>query len=44
MVFQYGISSYPSTFIIDEEGYVTQYVPGAIDKDTMKYLIELDDK
>lgn len=44
VVFQYGISSYPSTFIIDEEGYVTQYVPGAIDKDTMKYLIELDDK
>ena len=42
VVYQYGISSYPSTFIIDKEGYVTQYVPGAMDKDTMKYLIELD--
>ena len=40
--YQYGINSYPSTFIIDKEGYVTQYVPGAMDKDTMKYLIELD--
>lgn len=42
VVYQYGISSYPSTFIIDKEGYITQYVPGAMDKDTMKYLIELD--
>ena len=42
VVYQYGISSYPSTFIIDKEGYVTQYVPGAMDKDTMKYLIELE--
>ncbi|MGL5330479.1 MAG: cytochrome c biogenesis protein CcdA [Peptostreptococcaceae bacterium] len=38
--YQYGINSFPSTFIINEEGYVTQYVPGALDKDTMKYLIE----
>ncbi len=42
VMYQYGINSYPSTFIIDKEGYVTQYVPGALDKDTMKYLIELD--
>ncbi len=40
LFYQYGINSFPSTFIIDEEGYVTQYVPGAMDKDTMKYLIE----
>lgn len=40
--FQYGIRSFPSTFIIDPEGYVTQYVPGAMDKETMKYLIELE--
>ncbi len=39
-VYKYGISAFPSTFIIDKEGYVTQYVPGAMDKDTMKYLIE----
>ena len=39
-VYQYGITAFPSTFIIDKEGYVTQYVPGAMDKDTMKYLIE----
>ena len=39
-VYKYGISAFPSTFIIDKEGYVTQYVPGGMDKDTMKYLIE----
>ena len=39
-VYRYGISAFPSTFIIDKEGYVTQYVPGGMDKDTMKYLIE----
>lgn len=40
LVYQYGISAFPSTFIIDKDGYVTQYVPGAMDKDTMKYLID----
>lgn len=40
LVYQYGINAFPSTFIIDKEGYVTQYVPGAMDKETMKYLIE----
>lgn len=40
LVYKYGISAFPSTFIIDKEGYVTQYVPGSMDKDTMKYLIE----
>ncbi|CEO12535.1 cytochrome C-type biogenesis protein [[Clostridium] sordellii] len=39
LVYQYGISSFPSTFIIDKDGYITQYVPGGMDKDTMKYLI-----
>ena len=39
-VYKYGISAFPSTFIIDKEGYVTQYVPGGMDKDTMKYLID----
>lgn len=40
LVYKYGINAFPSTFIIDKEGYVTQYVPGAMDKETMKYLIE----
>lgn len=40
LLYQYGISAFPSSFIIDKEGYVTQYIPGAIDKNTMKYLIE----
>lgn len=39
-VYQYGINSFPSTLIIDKEGYVVQYVPGGMDKGTMKYLIE----
>lgn len=40
--YQYGFSSLPSTLIIDEDGYITKYVPGAMDKSTMKSLI--DDK
>ncbi|MBC8630547.1 cytochrome c biogenesis protein/redoxin [Paeniclostridium hominis] len=40
LAYQYGISAYPTTFIIDKEGYITQYVPGAMDKQIMKYLIE----
>ena len=39
-IYQYGISSFPSTFIIDKDGYITKYVPGAMDKETMKNLIE----
>ena len=38
--YQYGFSSLPSTLIIDEDGYVTKYVPGAMNKSTMKSLIE----
>lgn len=40
LAYQYGINAFPSTFIIDKEGYVTQYVPGAMDKQTMKFLID----
>lgn len=40
LAYQYGISAFPTTFIIDKDGYVTQYVPGAMDKKTMKSLIE----
>ncbi|WP_270670834.1 cytochrome c biogenesis protein/redoxin, partial [Paraclostridium bifermentans] len=42
LAYQYGISAFPTTFIIDKDGYVTQYVPGAMDKETMKSLIEGD--
>ena len=38
--YQYGFSSLPSTLIIDEDGYITKYIPGAMDKSTMKSLIE----
>lgn len=40
MVYQYGINAFPSTFIINKEGYITKYIPGAMNKDTMKSLIE----
>lgn len=40
LIYQYGINSFPSTFIIDKDGYLTQYVPGAMNKETMKSLIE----
>lgn len=40
--YEYGLSSLPSTLIIDEDGYITKYVPGAMDKSTMKSLIEND--
>ncbi len=39
-VYQYGINAFPSTFIIDKEGYITQYVSGAMSKETMKQFIE----
>ncbi|WP_330566283.1 cytochrome c biogenesis protein/redoxin [Romboutsia sp. Marseille-P6047] len=39
-IYQYGINSFPSTLIIDEYGYITKYVPGAMNKETMKYIIE----
>ncbi len=40
MLYQYGINSFPSTLIINKEGYITQYIPGAMDKETMKKFIE----
>lgn len=40
LVYQYGINAFPSTFIIDKEGYIVKYVPGAMNKNTMKQLIE----
>lgn len=40
LAYQYGINAFPTTFIIDKEGYVTQYIPGAMNKETMKSFIE----
>lgn len=40
MVYEYGINAFPSTFIINKEGYITKYIPGAMNKETMKNLIE----
>ncbi|CCL08326.1 Putative cytochrome C assembly protein [Clostridioides difficile CD002] len=40
LAYQYGINAFPTTFIIDREGYVTKYIPGAMDKATMKSFIE----
>ncbi len=40
LTYQYGINSFPSTFVIDKDGYIKQYVPGAMDKETMKQIIE----
>jgi cytochrome c-type biogenesis protein len=37
---QYYISAFPTTFIIDKEGNIIKYIPGAMDKETMKTLIE----
>lgn len=36
----YGINAFPSTLIIDKEGYITKYIPGAMSKEIMKSLIE----
>lgn len=41
LVYQYGISAFPSTFVIDKDGNISQYVRGGLDKNTMKYLIEV---
>lgn len=40
LAYQYGINAFTTTFIIDKEGYVTQYIPGAMDKATMASFIE----
>ena len=40
IVEMYGINAFPTTFIIDKEGYITKYIPGAMNKETMKDLIE----
>lgn len=36
----YGISSLPTTFLIDKEGNIIGYAPGMLTKDIMKSVIE----
>lgn len=36
---KYSIEAFPTTFIIDKEGNVKEYVPGAMEKSTMESLI-----
>lgn len=37
---QYSIQAFPTTFIIDKDGNLVSYVPGAVDKEFMKMLID----
>lgn len=39
MAFEYGITAFPTTLIINKEGYITKYIPGAMDKSTMEKVI-----
>ena len=39
-IYGYGISAFPTTFIIDKEGYINRYIPGAMNEATMKRVIE----
>ena len=40
LMMAYGISAIPTTFMIDAEGNVFGYVPGAMDLNSMRYIIE----
>lgn len=37
---QYGISAFPTTYLIDKEGNIQGYITGAMDKTTMKSIID----
>lgn len=40
LAYNYYINAFPTTFIINPEGNVEGYVPGAMNKETMKEIIE----
>lgn len=40
LILQYRINAFPTTFIINKEGYIEKQIPGAMNKETMKELIE----
>jgi len=39
LLLSYYITAYPTTFIINADGYVLGYIPGAMDKETMESVI-----
>ena len=39
LMLSYYITAYPTTFIINADGYILGYIPGAMDKETMESLI-----
>lgn len=41
MIYKYDISGFPSTFIIDSNGYIVQRVVGAMDKKSMDNIIKM---
>ena len=40
MFTQYGISAFPTTFMIDKDGNVYGYVPGQMTEDIMRSIID----
>ena len=40
MFMQYGISAFPTTFMIDKDGNVYGYVPGQMTEDIMRSIID----
>ena len=40
LFYQYGISAYPTTFMIDPEGNVFGYVQGAVSREIMDDIVE----
>ena len=40
LFYQYGISAYPTTFMIDTEGNVFGYVQGAVSREIMDDIVE----
>ena len=40
LFYQYGISAYPTTFMIDPEGNVFGYVQGALSREIMDDIVE----
>ena len=41
MMYKYDISGFPSTFIIDSNGYITKKVVGAMDRKSMDNIIKM---
>lgn len=39
LLLSYYITAYPTTFIINADGYILGYIPGAMDKETMESVI-----